>query len=45
VLALTGGIGSLGSALVVLGVVSLAAAIAVRMLRPTLAADPALAAH
>jgi MFS family permease len=44
VLALTGVIGTLGSALVVLGVVSLAAAGAVRALRPTQAADPALAA-
>jgi MFS family permease len=45
VLALTGAIGSLGSALVVLGVVSLAAAAGVRALKPTQAADPALAAH
>jgi len=45
VLALTGAIGSLSSALVVLGVVSLAAAVAVRASRPTRAADPALAAH
>jgi MFS family permease len=44
VLALTGAIGTLGSALVALGVVSLAAAGAVRALRPTQAADPALAA-
>src|SRR3954463_1458411 len=45
VLALTGALGSLGSALAVLGVVSLAAAIGVRALKPTQAADPALAAH
>src|SRR5215210_1663932 len=45
VLALTGAIGSLGSALLVLGVVALAAAVGVRVLRPTQAADPALAAH
>jgi MFS family permease len=45
VLALTGAIGTLSSALVVLGVVGLAAAICVRALRPTQAADPALAAH
>src|SRR5215210_1766138 len=45
VLALTGVIGTLGSALVVLGVISLAAAAGVRALRPTQAADPALAAH
>jgi len=44
VLALTGVIGTLGSALVVLGVISLAAAAGVRALRPTQAADPALAA-
>jgi len=45
VLALSGAIGGLGSALVVLGVVSLAAAVAVRAIRPTQAADPALSAH
>ncbi|CCG03855.1 MFS transporter [Blastococcus saxobsidens] len=45
VLALTGAIGSLGSALVVLGVLSLAAAAGVRAIRPRQAADPALAAH
>jgi MFS family permease len=45
VLALTGAIGTLSSALVVLGVVSLAAAVAVRAIRPTQAADPALAEH
>ena len=45
VLALTGAIGSLGTALAVLGVVSLAAAVAVRFARPAQAADPALAAH
>src|SRR3954469_23611974 len=45
VLALTGALGSLGSALAVLGVVSLAAAIGVRALKPTQATDPALAAH
>ena len=45
VLALSGAIGTLAAALVVLGVVSLAAALAVRAIRPTQAADPALAAH
>ena len=35
----------LGSALVVLGVVALAVAVAVRVVRPARAADPALAAH
>src|SRR5215213_5988229 len=45
VLALSGAIGGLGSALAVLGVVSLAAAVAVRAIRPTQAADPALSAH
>ena len=45
VLALTGAIGSLGSALAVLGVVSLAAAVAVRVMRPTQSVEPALAAH
>src|SRR5215218_8596956 len=45
VLALTGAIGGLGSALAVLGVVSLAAAAAVWAMRPSQAADPALAAH
>jgi MFS family permease len=42
VLALTGALGSLGSALLVLGVVALAAAVAVRLSRPTQAAEPAL---
>jgi MFS family permease len=42
VLALTGALGSLGSALMVLGVVALAAAVAVRLSRPTQAAEPAL---
>jgi MFS family permease len=45
VLALTGAIGSLGSALALLGVVSLAAAVTVRAVRPVQAADPALAGH
>ena len=45
VLALTGAIGGLGSALVVLGVVALAAAATVRALRPARSLDPALAAH
>jgi MFS family permease len=45
VLALTGAIGSLGSALVVLGAVSLAAAVAVRAMRPAQGVEPALAAH
>jgi MFS family permease len=45
VLALTGALGGLGAALVVLGAGSLVAAAAVRALRPTQAADPALAAH
>ena len=44
VLALTGALGTLGSALVVLGIVSLAAAVGVRAIRPTQAADPTLAA-
>jgi MFS family permease len=45
VLALSSAIGTLAAALVVLGVVSLAVALAVRAIRPTQAADPALAAH
>ena len=45
VLALTGAIGGLGSALAVLGVVSLAAAAAVRLGRPTQGVEPALAVH
>jgi MFS family permease len=45
VLALTGAIGGLGSALVVLGVVALAAAATVRAMRPARSLDPALAAH
>ncbi|MCW2634139.1 MAG: Major facilitator family sugar transporter [Blastococcus sp.] len=44
VLALTGAIGSPGSARVVLGVVSLVGAAAVRAIRPTRADDPALVA-
>ncbi len=42
---LTGAIGSLGSALVGLGAVSLAAAVAVRAMRPAQGVEPALAAH
>jgi sugar phosphate permease len=44
VLALTGAF-SLGAAILVLGVVSVAAAVGVRLSRPTQAAEPALAAH
>ncbi len=45
VLALTGASGSLGSALVVLGAVALAAAVTVRALRPARSFVPAVAAH
>jgi MFS family permease len=45
VLTLTGALGSLGTALAVLGVVSVGAAVAVRAIRPAQATDPALAAH
>ena len=45
VLGLTGALNGLGSALLVLGAVAVAAAVAVRLVRPTAAADPALAAH
>jgi len=45
VLALTGAFDSLGAAILVLGVVAVAAAVGVRMSRPTQAAEPALAAH
>jgi MFS family permease len=45
VLALSGAISGLASALVVLGAVSLAAAAAVRLGSPTRSGDPALAAH
>ncbi|WP_242611045.1 hypothetical protein [Blastococcus saxobsidens] len=45
VLALTGAIGGLGSALAVLSAVSLAAAVGVRALRPTQGVEPVLAAH
>lgn len=45
VLGLTGAIGSLGPALAVLGVVSLAAAATVRAMRPARSLEPALAAH
>jgi MFS family permease len=42
---LTGALDGLGSALLVLGAVAVAAAVAVRLVRPTAAADPALAVH
>jgi MFS family permease len=45
VLALAGAISGLASALIVLGVVSVVAAAAVRMAKPAEAADPALAVH
>ena len=45
VLALAGAIGGLTSALLVLGVVGIAAAVAVRLGRPTQSVEPALAAH
>ncbi len=45
VLALTGAFDSLGTAILVLGFVSVAAAVGVRMIRPTQAAEPALAGH
>jgi len=45
VLALTGALDSLGTAILVLGVVALAAAVAVRMIRPTQSAEPALLGH
>ncbi|HEX2072688.1 MAG TPA: MFS transporter [Geodermatophilus sp.] len=45
VLAISGAISGLTSALLLLGAVSVAAAVAVRFLRPARAADPALAAH
>ena len=45
VLALGGAFGGLGSALLVLGVLSLLLAVVVRALRPARAVDPALAAH
>ncbi len=45
VLALTGAFDSLGTAILVLGIVAVAAAVAVRMMRPTLSADPALLGH
>ena len=43
VLALTGAFDSLGTAILVLGVVAVAAAVGVRMSRPTQAAEPVLA--
>jgi MFS family permease len=43
VLALSGALGSLGSALLVLGIVSVVAAGVVRLMRPTQAVEPALA--
>jgi MFS family permease len=45
VLALSGALGSLGPALLVLGVVSVVAAMAVRLARPTQIAEPALGGH
>src|SRR3954452_5131683 len=45
VLAVSGALGGLGSALMVLGAVALAAAVGVRLARPTRVADPGLAAH
>jgi MFS family permease len=45
VLGLSDAISGLGSALLILGVVALVAAVGVRAIRPTQAADPALAAH
>lgn len=45
VLGLSGAISGLGSALAVLGVVALAAAVAVRLARPHQAVEPALAGH
>lgn len=45
VLALTGAFDSLGTAILVLGVVSVAAAVAVRAIRPVAAEEPALAAR
>src|SRR3954452_16089289 len=45
VLGLTGAFDSLGTAILVLGVVGIAAAAGVRLARPTQAAEPALAAH
>jgi MFS family permease len=45
VLALAGAIGSLGSALVALGAISLSGAVAVRALRPAQPPDPALSVH
>jgi MFS family permease len=45
VLGLSGAISGLGSALAVLGVVALGAAVGVRLARPQQAAEPALAAH
>jgi len=45
VLALTGAFDSLGTAILVLGVVSVAAAVGVRMIKPTQSAEPALVGH
>jgi len=45
VLALTGALGGLGTALVVLGVVSVIAAVGVRITRPAQGAEPALGTH
>ena len=45
VLGLTGAFDSLGTAILVLGVVSVAAAVGVRLIRPTQSAEPALLGH
>jgi MFS family permease len=45
VLALTGAFDSLGTAILVLGAVAVAAAVAVRLVNPTLSAEPALLGH
>src|SRR5215218_8848097 len=45
VLGLTGALDSLGTAILILGVLSVAAAVGVRLAKPTQAAEPALAAH
>ena len=45
VLALTGAFDSLGAAILVLGAVSVAAAVGVRLIRPTQSAEPALLGH
>jgi hypothetical protein len=45
VLALSGALSGLTSALLVLGAVSVAAAVGVRLVQPAQTADPALASH